>query len=260
MVEEYDDGKGDRPSCYQGVKRRLFQSVLGHPISKIITMDDIKQELREYVRDAVRQQLETMPDSQLDLIRQAWTTLCDGEPLNETQQVCLTAFNIPANKQAGFIQYLNEKYPAQFNESPEFKREIDKSFKITKAIQRHLDRFAGEIAFTALLTARKSERTQSTNQAIQKAQIRLLSCEAMGQAISKEMDDLISNNTDGAIPGSDGKLIAIAAAINALPTEALSAGGLTSILNDPAHPLSLLLNQPVSVAMDSEFQKKLNPS
>jgi len=27
--EEYDDLKGDKPSCYSGVKRRLFQSVLG---------------------------------------------------------------------------------------------------------------------------------------------------------------------------------------------------------------------------------------
>ncbi|OGV25332.1 MAG: hypothetical protein A3F18_00005 [Legionellales bacterium RIFCSPHIGHO2_12_FULL_37_14] len=35
--EEYDDLEGDRPSCYSGVKRRLFQAVLGHPLLIILT-------------------------------------------------------------------------------------------------------------------------------------------------------------------------------------------------------------------------------
>src|SRR3990167_2387883 len=35
--EEYDDLEGDRPSCFSGVKRRLFQAVLGHPLLIILT-------------------------------------------------------------------------------------------------------------------------------------------------------------------------------------------------------------------------------
>ena len=31
-LEEYDDQGGDKPSCYSGVKRRLFQAVVGHPL------------------------------------------------------------------------------------------------------------------------------------------------------------------------------------------------------------------------------------
>ena len=34
LTEEFDDGKGDRPSCYSGVKRNLFQALIGHPLYK----------------------------------------------------------------------------------------------------------------------------------------------------------------------------------------------------------------------------------
>jgi hypothetical protein len=34
--EEYDDEQGDKPSCYSGVKRRLFQSVVGHPLFRYV--------------------------------------------------------------------------------------------------------------------------------------------------------------------------------------------------------------------------------
>ena len=35
---EHDDLQGDKPSCYSGVKRRLFQSVIGHPLLNILTL------------------------------------------------------------------------------------------------------------------------------------------------------------------------------------------------------------------------------
>ena len=57
VMEEYDDAQGDKPSCYSGVKRRLFKSVLGHPLLKMLTKDDIKQELRDEVRDYFKQHI-----------------------------------------------------------------------------------------------------------------------------------------------------------------------------------------------------------
>ncbi len=55
--EEYDDLEGDRPSCYSGVKRRLFQSVIGHPLLKIITSDDMKQEVRDFALTHFKQKI-----------------------------------------------------------------------------------------------------------------------------------------------------------------------------------------------------------
>jgi len=50
ITEEYDNLQGDKPSCYSGVKRRLFQSVLGHGLFKVLTADIVKQTVREQLR------------------------------------------------------------------------------------------------------------------------------------------------------------------------------------------------------------------
>ena len=39
--EQYDDMEGDKPSCYSGVKRRLFQSLHQHPLLTPITGDQL---------------------------------------------------------------------------------------------------------------------------------------------------------------------------------------------------------------------------
>ena len=49
--EEYDNIlEGDRPSCYSGVKRRLFQSLLDHPLFIPLTLDVIYQELKDFLK------------------------------------------------------------------------------------------------------------------------------------------------------------------------------------------------------------------
>ena len=47
--ETYDDLAGDKPSCFSGMKRRLFQSVVGHPLLKMLNLDDIKMEFRSFL-------------------------------------------------------------------------------------------------------------------------------------------------------------------------------------------------------------------
>lgn len=49
ITEEYDNLEGDKPSCFFGVKRRLFQSVQGHPLLKMLTKDGIDEELRDLI-------------------------------------------------------------------------------------------------------------------------------------------------------------------------------------------------------------------
>ena len=58
--EEYDLlYEGDRPSCCSGVKRRLFQSLIDHPLFVVLTIDIVYQELKEYFQqlflDKIRQ-------------------------------------------------------------------------------------------------------------------------------------------------------------------------------------------------------------
>jgi hypothetical protein len=50
-AEEYDDGDADRPSCFSGVNRRLFQSVLGHGLFKVVNRHLVIQALNEQIRE-----------------------------------------------------------------------------------------------------------------------------------------------------------------------------------------------------------------
>lgn len=146
VLEEYDDLRGDKPSCYSGVKRRLFQSVLGHPLLKILTMDDIKQELREYVREHFKQSVIEHPAEAVEW-KKAWDTVCEtgmgGEELSE--------MNISEEAQMALIEALREKYPAQFDEDPSFETYIQDRFQLNKQVATHAARFGGEVDLTGLL-------------------------------------------------------------------------------------------------------------
>jgi hypothetical protein len=146
VSEEYDDLEGDKPSCYSGVKRRLFQSVLGHPLLKLLTMDDVKQELREFVREYFQQCIQTNPEDAIEW-KKAWDTVCETGLGGEG----LTAMDIPQEEQEVFIQALRNKYPSQFDEDPSFKTYIQDRFKLTEHISTHAARFGGEADLTSLL-------------------------------------------------------------------------------------------------------------
>ena len=146
VEEEYDDLKGDKPSCYSGVKRRLFQSVLGHPLLKILTMDDIKQELREVVREQFKQCITKHPSEAVKW-KKGWDKVCETGLGDEA----LSGLNIPESDQVAFIEVLRIKYPSQFDGDPGFKLYIQDRFKLNELVSTHAARFGGEIDLTALL-------------------------------------------------------------------------------------------------------------
>jgi hypothetical protein len=146
VLEEYDDLEGDKPSCYSGVKRRLFQSVLGHPYFKMLTLDDIKQELRQFIRTYFETCIRDNPRKAITWCRE-WTKLCedgvDGEALSE--------LNITPEKQNAFIQELTLKYAKQFEEDAIFALYIQNRFKLSGFITTHAACFGGEVDLTYLL-------------------------------------------------------------------------------------------------------------
>ena len=140
VSEEYDGLDADKPSCYSGVKRRLLQAVLGHPLLKILTKDDIKQELREFVREHFKQVIEA-GDGQA--LHHAWQQLIDSGHVDD----CLIALNIPKQKQQDFIRYLSDKYPNQFDDDLGFKAYAEQRLMQTP----HAQFFGGETDLTGLL-------------------------------------------------------------------------------------------------------------
>lgn len=111
-VEEYDDLTGDKPSCYSGVKRRLFQSVLGHPLLKTLTKDDINQEIREFVRAHFAA---CITIANANLIKRA---LDQHFIMLDAPDPILFSLNISSAKSEAFIQHLCHKYGALFRDDP----------------------------------------------------------------------------------------------------------------------------------------------
>ncbi len=113
-LEEYDDLEGDRPSCYSGVKRRLFQSVLGHPLISILTEDIILEELRNFAREHFQSCIRDDNKEALKVAFEDYITNIDN--ISEPNKNLLIALNIPVAKQRDFERYLTAKYGAQYSE------------------------------------------------------------------------------------------------------------------------------------------------
>jgi hypothetical protein len=143
--EEFDDLQGDKPSCYSGVKRRLFQSVIGHPLLKIVTIDDIKMELRDFVREHFSN---TITENNRKEIKDAFDYyFIHVEYADET--LILKSLNISELQQQQFIAYLTNKYQVQFTDSPEFKKYLTNEFSLRQDKGKELD-YAHVLKFNAL--------------------------------------------------------------------------------------------------------------
>ncbi|KTD30671.1 ankyrin repeat domain-containing protein [Legionella maceachernii] len=105
--EEYDDLKGDKPSCFSGVKRRLFQAVIGHPLLDILTKDNILQEIRDFARTFFDSQIKE--ENRVAFYR-AFTYYLTMLNVDEVSAQCLSELNLPEEKQRDFILYLIKKY------------------------------------------------------------------------------------------------------------------------------------------------------
>jgi DTW domain-containing protein YfiP len=108
-VEEYDDLEGDKPSCYSGVKKRLFQSVKGHPLLLILTKDLIKQEAREMVREHFKNAIN---ETNCEALQQAWQSVIDG---NKGSRGILKQLDLSEEQVQSMLDTLHKKYGPRFD-------------------------------------------------------------------------------------------------------------------------------------------------
>ncbi|QDQ39499.1 hypothetical protein E3226_003340 [Legionella geestiana] len=110
--EEYDNVKeGDMPSCYSGVNRRLFQSVIGHPFMHPFGNDILEAELRDFARSHFLQQLTA--DKRAHLL-DAEEAIANLEPLTGDQLEAMESLNISEEKGRAFIDSLQKKYAEEW--------------------------------------------------------------------------------------------------------------------------------------------------
>jgi hypothetical protein len=114
LLEEFNDLEGDRPSCYSETKRRLFQAVINHPLFTMITLETIKQTLRDLVLTHFKQILTTAPNS--EVISEAFNTYFTT--LDKDSIKPLSVLNLMPSQQAAMIAALSAQYGEAFTGDP----------------------------------------------------------------------------------------------------------------------------------------------
>ena len=138
LMEEYDDLEKDRPSCFSGVKRRLFQSVRGHALLSMLTTDIIDVEIHEFVREHLKA---TVNEGNRLAIKTAWDKMIEGDALEEEDLKALRGLDISLEKQDQLIAYLADKYRRQFTSEPAFAARIKRAFIYKKEDDAQLFNF-----------------------------------------------------------------------------------------------------------------------
>lgn len=145
--EQYDDLEPDKPSCIDGVKRRLFLSVLAHPMLNLLTKTHLFREAREFVMDQFKAYLSTHQEV-VSQLKDAWDLVAEtGE-----QPDVLKQLNISYERQEQFIEDLKTKYGKQLTENETFLSYIKKLFSCQSTFAKsHAACFGCEIDLQKLL-------------------------------------------------------------------------------------------------------------
>ena len=145
--EEYDDLGGDNPSCSSGVKRRLFQSVQGHPLLTLLTSDIIHQEVRNIVRNHF---IRRITDENCETLHDAWRAIIEGETPDSS---ILDALNFSAEEQAQHIASISLKYGSQLDET--LTAHLRSTFEVTPPFRHLAGKFGGEIDLMGIIENKK---------------------------------------------------------------------------------------------------------
>lgn len=126
--EQYDDLEGDKPSCYSGVKRRLFQSLKGCGLYTIINKDIIDMEIKDFVAEQYKPVIKKLSNEEKQAILQAYEDIIFKLDDFSEHKATFLKFNIPEEKIQLFIKTLNSKYGSV--SLKEFSTYLDDLFKI----------------------------------------------------------------------------------------------------------------------------------
>lgn len=147
-LEEQDNLKKDNPTCIPGMQGRLKQSVIDHPLFTSLTMEMVKQELRDFVRNHFKTLIiKTNCQYALKKDYEDYIVNLKISPLFQE-------FDINKDKQIEFIESLKQTYGNQFTNNTCFEKYIHARFQLQKNMQlqkkdsiadAHLINFAGEV-------------------------------------------------------------------------------------------------------------------
>lgn len=132
QLEEYDDLEGDRPSCYSGVKRRLFQSVHGHPLLRTVTGEVIREELRGFTREHFARSI-------TPALKALWDSYVID--LDYDGLIGLDVLNVPQEMQTALVAQLTVKYGTHMAVS--ITQHVADYFKLNAPHRNHAEKLGG---------------------------------------------------------------------------------------------------------------------
>lgn len=109
LYENYDDLKGDKPSCFGGVKRRLFQALKGHPLYLQDVQSVVSLALHQRLREHMQQQFQQMNTVTLEAVQVNQMKLMLGE--KQEDFILLTKkWDVPSPKLKQWAIEIQQKY------------------------------------------------------------------------------------------------------------------------------------------------------
>jgi hypothetical protein len=178
--EEYDDLEGDKPSCYSGIKRRLFQALKGHPLMIIVTQDLIYQEARDMVREHFRNAIN---DTNFEVLE----TACQLVIENPTErQHALEQLDFSKEQVQSMLDKLREKYGLRFNNA--LQASFLKLIDCQKNPQGFTQRKGFQFGLVDILKEKKPKKRAHhlSNEEIRAARLRFFASQGIKDAFDDE--------------------------------------------------------------------------
>lgn len=141
--QEYDDLEADRPSCSVGVKRRLFQSLLYHPLTTVISRDIVNQALTE---ELYRHFDNLISDHNAPQIKEILDDCVIN--FNYDRIAVLKQYDLNNDQQATLTGNLQDRFGTVFNE---FRPYILNRLKLATEQSAHLIEFYTIVGIESLL-------------------------------------------------------------------------------------------------------------
>ena len=142
---QYDDKEADKPSCFSGVMRRLWQSVLGHWMFQRLNDTAIEQELVAFTHNHFK---ELITPENMDAVYDAFHRVIGYEPYETNDGGAtnaptpasdfklLSSLNINDEILETFRNSLNEKYAGQLITNDKFSAQFNSFFELKDSNQR----------------------------------------------------------------------------------------------------------------------------
>ena len=157
----FDDLEADKPSCYSGVKRRLFQSVIGHRLMSYFGYNVLDLEISCFVYEYYK---ELIDEGNVGVLHEYVNAVDELEELTQQQSRALLELSIPDEKINQFKEELYQRFKKFFDKNQGFKIYVEQRFSLNQMQETgYFSKFYSSANLSLLLERYPQAATENTN-------------------------------------------------------------------------------------------------